>query len=113
VIAALHNVQRIDPKKSGAFLGEADLYEVQGNLALNHYRDPSPYVDKELALASEARAHQADATEVDLHVCVANWERACYQGGHGSDPHAAFVAALTACRSAVAAKPGADAYDAR
>jgi tetratricopeptide (TPR) repeat protein len=107
-VTALHNVQRINPENGKAFLREAQIELAQGNSDLVWYRDPGGYVDKALALAKDARAHDADPAEVDAHVCVAYWERAAYQGTHGVDPHAAFEQAIAACERAAAARPDAD-----
>jgi serine/threonine-protein kinase len=111
IVAALRNVQRINPDDGKAFLREAQIHTAQGNNEILWYRDPGPYVDKALALAEQARAHGVDAAEVDEQVCLAHWEQAGYQGSHGGDPHPSFARALTACERALAARPDADRHD--
>ena len=111
VIAALRNVQRINPDDWKAFLREAQIQTAQGNNEILWYRDPGPYVDKALALAEQARAQGADTAEVDQQVCIAHWEQAGYQGTHGGDPRRSFALALAACERAVAARPDADRHD--
>jgi len=110
VITALHNVRQINPDSWKAWSREAEIYEKEANYAIIAGRDPGADVEKVLALAGEARARGADGDQIDIDVCLAQWERAVYQGAHGSDPHAAFGQAISACRSAAAAKPEPDKY---
>ena len=109
-LTALHNVQRINPENWKAFVQEAQIELGLGNIDLIWDRDPGQHVDRALGLTSEARAHDPDASEVDVQACVAHWQRAMYQATRGIDPHAAFTRALAACQSAATAKPDADKY---
>jgi len=45
-----------------------------------------------------------------VNLCLAAWERAVYQGGHGSDPRPAFQQAVAACERAAATRPDSDKY---
>lgn len=109
VITALRTARQINPDKWETLLDEVAVVQREANVAIMWYRDPRPYVDKILALANEARAHGADSDQADVYVCLAHWERAVYQGGHGTDPHAAFEQAVAACERA-AARPNASRY---
>ncbi|MGH2900906.1 MAG: hypothetical protein ACRDMZ_19680, partial [Solirubrobacteraceae bacterium] len=107
-IAALHNVQQINPDNAEACLQEAHIYLAQGNVEVIWHRDPRPYLEKGLALADTARTRGAAPDDVDSYACVAHWERAVYLGSHGIEPRAAFTSALEACIRAADAHPDAD-----
>jgi eukaryotic-like serine/threonine-protein kinase len=103
-VDALHTAREINVERWETYLQEAELYLGEGNVEILRYRDPSAYVDRILPLAEQARAHGAAADQVDQLVCLAHWERAVYQGGHGVDPHPALSEALAACQRALAAR---------
>jgi tetratricopeptide (TPR) repeat protein/predicted Ser/Thr protein kinase len=103
-VAALHTAREINADRWETYLQEAELYLGEGNVEILRYRDPSAYVDRILPLAEQARAHGAAADQVDQMVCLAQWERAVYQGGHGVDPHPALREAVAACERALAAR---------
>jgi tetratricopeptide (TPR) repeat protein/predicted Ser/Thr protein kinase len=109
-IDALRMVRQINPDRWEADLDEGQIYDFEANLAIVRYQDPRPMVDKMLAMAEQARAHGAAASQVDAAVCRARWEQAVYEQTHGVDPHPAFAQAIIACERTAAAEPTADNY---
>jgi len=107
-IDALHTAREINVDRWETYVQEADLYVGEGNIEILRYRDPGVYVDQALPLAEQARARGARSDRVDDLVCLAQWERAVYQGAHGIDPHPALREALAACERAVTARPDAE-----
>lgn len=109
-ISALHTAQQSNPGRWEVLLREAAIYEHDANIAIVRYQDPSPHVDKALAVTNAARDLGAAVDQVDALVCVLHWERAVYQGTRGGDARPAYGQAVAACERALAAKPDADRY---